>query len=63
MVKVTGDTKLFIKKDDKYIDSGSVSKDTKLELEKTNITYNTEYFKIKDKIGRASCRERVCRVF
>ncbi len=48
VVKVTGDTKLFIKKDDKYIDSGSVSKDTKLELEKTNITYNTEYFKIKD---------------
>ncbi len=49
-VKTNKDTKLYQKKNNKYIVIGTISKDEELILKKINITKDTKYFKI-DKLN------------
>lgn len=46
VVKVNGDTKLYIKNEDSYEEIGSIYKDNVLKLSDIDIDYNTKYFKI-----------------
>ena len=47
-VKVNKDTKLYTLNNKKYIESGIISKDTVVNLDKVKIDENTKYFKITD---------------
>ncbi len=46
VVKVNSDTKLYSLNKKKYVDSGTISKDTLIKLDKTKIDKDTKYFKI-----------------
>ena len=48
IVEITKDTILYEKKDDKYLEVGSIAAGEVVSLEKEDISINTKYFKLKD---------------